>query len=141
MEIGIIVSFCIAAVNRVYVLDEVMIDIEDMSDISEAKSQRLTDFCNCIVALKVLFRPEILPSKAAHGEAPISLKAVYTPNWIKFQYLANILESSSVDIKYLWTEGELGLKFQTEKLVDLIEALFADSEQRRNVIGEIKRLS
>lgn len=135
MEIGIIVSLCIAATNRVYVLDKVMIDIEDMSNISEAESQRLTDFCNCIVALEVLFTSEILTSEVAHGEAPISLTAVYTPNWIKFQYLANILESSSVDIKYLWTEGEPGLEFQTEELVDLIEALFADSEYRRKAIG------
>lgn len=80
------------------ILDKVMIGIEDMSDISEAESQRLTDFCNRVAALEDLFTPEILPSEAAHGEAPISLTAVYTPR-IKFQYLTNILESSLVDIK------------------------------------------
>lgn len=139
MDIGV-VSFCIATINRVYVLDKVMIDIEDMSGISEAESQRLTDFCNCVVALEDLFTPEILPSEAAHGDAPISITAVYTPNWIKFQYLTNILVSSLVDVKYVWTDGELGLEFQTEELVDLIEALFAGSEHRRKAIGEIRGL-
>lgn len=74
MEIGV-VSFCIAAINRVYVLDKVMIDIEDMSGISEAED---------------LFTPEKFPSEAAHGEAPISITAVSTPNWIKIQYLTNM---------------------------------------------------
>lgn len=50
------------------VLDKVMVDIEDMSDISEAESQRLTDFCNRVAALEDLSTPESLPSEAAHGE-------------------------------------------------------------------------
>lgn len=40
------------------VLDTVIIDIEDMSDISEAESQRLTDFCNRVAALENLFDPQ-----------------------------------------------------------------------------------
>ena len=117
----------------------VLDNIEDMSDMSEADSQRLTDFCNRVAALEDLFISEISPSEAAHGEAPIPTTAVFTSNWLKIQYLPNTLESSLVDIKYLWTEGELGLEFQTEKLVDLIVALFADSEHWRKAIGEIRR--
>lgn len=120
------------------VLDKVIIVIEDMSDISEAESQRLTDFCNRVAALEDI-TPEISPSEAAHGESPIPLTAVYTLNLLKSQYLTNILESPLADIKYLWTEGELGLEFQMKKLVDLIEALFADSEHRGKAIGEIRR--
>lgn len=97
-----------------------MIDIEGMSDISEAELKRLTGFSNRIAALEDLLAPEILPSEATHGEAPISLTAVYTPNWLKFQYLTNISESYLVDIKYLWAGGELGLESQTEELVNLI---------------------
>lgn len=137
MEIGI-APFCIAVINRVYVLDKVIIDIEDMNDISEAESQRLIDFCNCVVALEDLFTPEILPSELAHGEAPISLTAVYTPSWIKFQYLTNILESSLVDIKYLWTEGELKLEYRTEDLVHLTEALLQIRNIGERLLGKLR---
>jgi protein transport protein DSL1/ZW10 len=60
---------------------------------------------------------------------------------LKFQYLANILDSSLADIKYMWTDGELGLEFTAEEVTDLIEALFADSDHRRRAIGEIRRTS
>ena len=122
------------------VVNKIIVDVEDMSDISEPESQRLTTFCNRIAALEDLFLPQKSPTATIEAEqTAIPLTAVYTPNWLKFQYLANILESSLVDIKYLWTEGELRLEFEAEELVDLIEALFADSEHRRKAIGEIRR--
>ena len=122
------------------VVNKIIVDVEDMSDISELESQRLTTFCNRIAALDDLFLPQKSPTATSGAEqTAIPLTAVYTPNWLKFQYLANILESSLVDIKYLWTEGELRLEFEAEELVDLIEALFADSEHRRKAIGEIRR--
>lgn len=124
------------------VVNKIIVDVEDMSDISEPESQRLTTFCNRIAALEDLFVPQQAPTAMPGAEqTAIPLTAVYAPNWLKFQYLANILESSLVDIKYLWTEGELRLEFEAEELVDLIEALFADSEYRRKAIAEIRRAS
>lgn len=120
------------------VINKVIADVEDMSDISEPESQRLTAFCNRVAALEELFTPQKLSNDAPENQN-VPLTAVYTPNWLKFQYLVNILESSLVDIKYLWVEGELRLEFGTEELVDLIEALFADSEHRRKAIAEIRR--
>lgn len=116
------------------VTHKLIMDIEDMSDISEAESQRLASFCNQISKLEDLFVPD-----QKGGEAAVPHTAVYTPNWLRFQYLANILESSLVDIKYLWSEGELRLEFTADELIDLIEALFADSEHRRKAIAEIRR--
>ena len=121
------------------VINKIIVDVEDMSDISEPESQRLTAYCNQIATLEDLFQPEKPVDSAPDAEQPLPLTAVYTPNWLKFQYLSNILESSLVDIKYLWTEGELALEFSAEELTDLIEALFADSEHRRKAIGEIRR--
>ena len=123
------------------VINKIIIDIEDMSDISEPESQRLTAFCNRVAALEDLFLPEPAADPEARSESPVPRTAVYTPHWLRFQYLTNILESSLVDIKYLWTEGELSLEFEAEELIDLIEALFADSEHRRKAIGEIRRSS
>ena len=59
--------------------------------------------------------------------------------WFKFQYMGELLEASLADIRYLWGEGELKLEFDADELVDLIEALFADSEHRRRTISEVRR--
>jgi protein transport protein DSL1/ZW10 len=116
------------------VLDKVIIDIEDLSDISETESQRLVSFCNSLSKLEDIFMPE-----AQGEEETLSMAAVYVTNWLKFQYLINILESSLADIKFLWAEGELPLEFSPEEVIDLIEALFAESEHRRKAIAEIRR--
>lgn len=123
------------------VVHKIIADVEDMSDISEPESHRLTAFCNRVALLEELFLPR-RPGEEPEETEPVSvpLTAVYTPGWLKFQYLVNILESSLVDIKFLWEEGELGLEFEVEELVDLIEALFADSEYRRRAIGDIRRV-
>ncbi len=124
------------------VTHKLIIDIEDLGDISEAESQQLARLCNRISNLEDLFLPGKSPGQEEAGQQDaIPLTAVYTPNWLKFQFLATILESSLADIKYLWTEGELKLEFSAEEVVELIEALFADSEHRRRTINEIKRAS
>ncbi len=128
------------------VTNKIVVDIEDMPDISEPESQQLAAYCNRIAALEVLFLPTPQsptdPTAAAQPQSdeqdPVPLTALYAPHWLKFQYLANILESPLVDIKYLWTEGELGLEFDTEELVDLVVALFADTPHRRSALAEIR---
>ncbi len=123
-----------------HVISAIILDIEDMSDISELESQQLTKLCSKISGLEDLFMPEGGAQSSNQGEAdPVPLTAIYTPNWFRFQFLVNILESSLADIRYLWTEGELKLEFTPDEVVDLIEALFTDSEQRRRTIVDIKR--
>ncbi|OGM47097.1 hypothetical protein ABOM_003721 [Aspergillus bombycis] len=103
------------------VINKIIIEIEELGDISEAQSQQLVLFCNQVSRLEDLFMPE-----TADDNARIPMTAVYVRNWLKFQYLINILESSLADIKFLWLEGELRLEFSPEEVVDLIEALFAE---------------
>lgn len=123
------------------ITDKVTRDILDMDDISERESQRLASFCNQVSTLNDLFLTE-KPSQAGedadqeHEAVPQTL--VYVPSWLRFQYLANILESSLVDIKYLWKEGELRMEFTADEVVDLIRALFAETRQRRDAIAEIR---
>lgn len=118
------------------VIEKIVKDIEDMEDISEGESQRLAAFCGRFTALEHLFMPEGVDRGDAEA---VPLTAVYVSNWLRFQYLSNILESSLVDIKYLWVEGELSLEFTADEVVELIEALFAESSHRRNAIVEIRR--
>lgn len=115
------------------ILGKLIVDIEDMSDISEDESEKLKQYCDEISKVKEIF----LAEAQANGSGDMT--AVYVTNWFKFQYLAEILESSLADIKYLWTEGELRLEFEADEIVDLIEALFAESDYRRKAVNEIKR--
>ena len=129
------------------VVSKVVIDIQDMSDISEEESKRLKHFCDMLNGLKELFiqeqplapgaSPPVREDGAAANRADMT--GVWVPNWFKLQYLAEILESSLADIKYLWMESELHLEFDAEEVVDLVVALFAESDYRRRAINEIKR--
>ncbi|KAF4536706.1 RZZ complex subunit Zw10 [Lasiodiplodia theobromae] len=112
------------------VLNKMIVDIEDMSDISEEESKRLRELCNRVCEVSDLFK-----QPGQQGD----MTGIYTPNWFKFQYLSEILEGTLADIKYLWTEGELKLEFEADEVVDLIEALFADSDHRRRAIADIRR--
>jgi centromere/kinetochore protein ZW10 len=124
------------------VIDKMILDIEDLADISDAESQCLAEFCGAVSKLEELFlsdRPT--DDSSANTAEPIPMTAMYVPNWLKFQYLSNILEGSLADIKYFWSEGGLKLEFTAEEVVDLIKALFADSEHRRRAIAEIRMTS
>lgn len=123
------------------VIGKVIDSVEEMEDISEPESRRLTAFCQQIASLGDLFLSSAPPNVAdddRQDHGPVPMAAVYVANWLKFEYLINILESSLVDIKYLWTEGELSLEFSADEVVDLIRALFAESAHRRSAIAAIK---
>ena len=122
------------------VIDKITKDILDMEDISDADSQRLAAFCNQVAELEDLFMPEN-PPHMDKSQQVIALTAVYVPNWLRFRYLAEILESKLVDIKYMWTESELSHDFTAEEVIDLIEALFSDTRHRKEAIAEIRRSS
>jgi centromere/kinetochore protein ZW10 len=94
----------------------------------------IEDLIDRVTELKSLFAQQ----DPSTGEVS-DMTFIYCPNWLKFQYLAEILESSLADIKYLWKEGELSLEFDAEEVVDLVEALFADSDLRRRAVGDIRR--
>ncbi|QIW96852.1 hypothetical protein AMS68_002370 [Peltaster fructicola] len=117
------------------VTGKMITDIEDLGDIGEADSRELKGLCERLSVVKALFAQQ-----QADGELR-DMTFIYCPNWLKFQYLAEILESSLADIKYLWNDGELSLEFSSEEVIDLIKALFAESEHRRKLIGDLRRQS
>jgi centromere/kinetochore protein ZW10 len=123
------------------VADKIMADILDMEDIEDPESQRLTSFCSQVSALDDLFisgKPLQGGETAEQEQDTVPHTFVYVPSWLRFQYLANILESSLVEIKYLWEQSELKMEFKAEEVVDLIRALFAETRQRRDAIAEIR---
>ncbi|KAL1793338.1 hypothetical protein ACET3X_008320 [Alternaria dauci] len=114
-------------------LTKFVTDVEDMSDIAEDESRKLHGYCVSLATLAQHFQ-----SEDGNGETR-DMVGIYTPNWFKFQYLSEILDSSLADIKYFWTDGELKLEMEAEEVVGLIEALFAPSDHRRRAIAEIRR--
>lgn len=116
-----------------YLCSTIIFDIEQQDNISEEESMELTKLIGFVQQLEELFTD---PTSAASAEGASSLTLYYTPSWIKFQYLAEILQSKLVDILYLYNHNSL-VDFSPQELVNLIKALFAPSEHRRNAIEEI----
>lgn len=130
------------------VTNKILVDVEELADISEPESQRLVAFCQRIELLERLFLPtnerEVADDADSEQKEQLAARAamaasVYTPGLLKFQWLSQILEGALADIKFWWTESELALAFAPDEVVDLIEALFADSDHRRKAIAEIRR--
>ncbi|KAI7230718.1 hypothetical protein KC330_g6802 [Hortaea werneckii] len=120
---------------------KIIADVEDLGDIGEEDSHQLRRLMEKVTAVKDLFATQVSPDGQAETTPTTSqdMTFIYCPNWLKFQYLAEILESSLADIKYLWHEGELSLEFEAEEVCELIEGLFADSDMRRRAMAEIRR--
>ena len=114
---------------------QMIIEVEDLGDIGEEESRQLKHLCDRMAAVRDVFTQ---PSTAL-GQDARDMTFVYCPNWLKFQYLSEMLESSLADITWMWTEGELALEFAAEEVVGLIEASFADSEHRRRAVADIRR--
>lgn len=116
-------------------------DIEHQDSISEEESMELTKLIGVVQQLEELFIDPTTASSLTAGTGNIegsssSLTLYYTPSWIKFQYLAEILQSKLADILYLYQHNSL-VDFSEQELVTLIRALFAPSDHRRKAIEEI----
>jgi centromere/kinetochore protein ZW10 len=110
------------------VVTKLINDIEDLGDISAAESERLAKYCADIVALE----DELFSSGGKVTE-------VYCTNWVKFRYVGRILESSMVQIMGMVRDGVMLRVLEKEEVVDLVRALFAESEIRRSCIEDIRR--
>jgi centromere/kinetochore protein ZW10 len=119
-----------------HVIRKIIEDILELADepsgISEEQSKILKEFCDQIAELKDLFQPE--------DPGADSMVHIYTPSWIRFDFLGQILEGSLADIQYFWTEAGMNHEFEANEIVGLIEALFAESQVRKNAIRKIKTL-
>ncbi|KAF9530454.1 hypothetical protein CPB83DRAFT_850950 [Crepidotus variabilis] len=108
-------------------LSRVLQDVLALPDIPEVESHRLSELCRILNSLEGLFSED--------PDQP-SFVAAYVPNWFKFSYLSELLEASLADITYLFEQGAL-VDFQVGELVNLVRALFADTQLRINTINKI----
>ncbi|KAI9720915.1 MAG: hypothetical protein M1828_005485 [Chrysothrix sp. TS-e1954] len=124
------------------VIAKMIVDIEDLPDIGEDESARLRHYCDEVSKLSKFFvqvNPSDTQDQQHQQQQQSDTTPLYVPNWFKFQHLAEILESKLADIRYFWGEGDLKLDFEREELVELIQALFAESDLRRKAIREVRR--
>lgn len=112
------------------VVTKLINDIEDLSDISEPESVALARYCADIAELE----HELFPGRTPDA---VPVTPIYCDGWMKFRYLEQILGSSMKEIMALVREGALR-EFETEELVELVRALFADSEFRSGCIEDIR---
>ena len=113
---------------------KVINDIEDLSDTSEAESRKLARLIGEIADLEALF----MPSSKSVGRQDVPCTAMYCDNWLKFRYLESILECTMAELLDLYNGGQL-VEFDKEELVDLVKALFSDTEHRRKCLEAIRR--
>ncbi|TFY81371.1 hypothetical protein EWM64_g2646 [Hericium alpestre] len=109
------------------VLAQMLETILALPDITEVESHRLSELCRILNSLEGLFLD--------NPDQPSSVVA-YVPSWLKFSYLSELLEASLADISYLFEEGAL-VDFEVHELVKLVQALFADTPQRGNIINKL----
>jgi len=110
-----------------FTLVRILGDILSLPDITEVESHRLSELCRILHSLEGLFIED--------PEQP-SFVVACVPAWLKFSYLSELLEASLADISYLFDEGAL-VDYETEELVKLVRALFADTPQRANMINKL----
>ncbi|KAI0272502.1 hypothetical protein BC834DRAFT_921934 [Gloeopeniophorella convolvens] len=108
-------------------LGQILDDILALPDITEVESRRLGELCRILHALEGLFVED--------PEQP-SFVVACVPIWLKFSYLSELLEASLADISYLFDEGAL-IDYETQELVKLVRALFADTPQRANMVTKL----
>lgn len=107
------------------ILARMIEEITSLPDIPELESHRLNDLLRMLNPLEGLF-----------GEGENSSVVMHVPLWLKFSYLAELLEASMNDISYLFDEGAL-IDFTVDELARLVRALFADTPLRARTIEKI----
>lgn len=108
-------------------LRRILRDIVSLHDITEVESHRLSELCRIFNSIEGLFSED--PNQS-------SFVVAFVPSWLKFNYISELLEASLADITYLFEEGAL-VDFETDELVKLVRALFADTPLRTTTINKL----
>ena len=127
------------------VTSKMISDVEDMDDISEPQSQRLSSLFGRLKDVEDIFVAPSLNFSAlglsdADERRNMSQIALFSPGWLRFTYLIDILDSNLEEIKYYWTHGLLGIEYTQDEVIDLVRALFTDSPHRKNFVSDIRRI-
>ncbi|WFD29590.1 ribosome biogenesis protein ytm1 [Malassezia sp. CBS 17886] len=116
-------------------------NIQGLDDISEVESTRLAHLCRVLLdQAAALFAQIGGAAAAAAADDGASLAAAVVPRWLKFSYLAEILTGSLADIEFLLFDPDAGgalSDYTRDEMGALVRALFADTPNRRRLLGRI----
>jgi centromere/kinetochore protein ZW10 len=116
---------------------KIIMDVSDLSSLGSDLSFHIASLITKIVKLDDLFTPKDISSNGA-GEAHQPVTSQYVPQWLKLQFLSEVLQSELKDVTYLWFESDLSLYFTAQEVIDLIEMSFEHNARTRHAISEIK---
>ncbi|CAG8957033.1 hypothetical protein HYFRA_00012514 [Hymenoscyphus fraxineus] len=133
-------SACASAVGSLVntIATKLITDIFDLPTIGVDDAALIAEILTLIEGLDDLFiKPPTAHASKNGKEESISLTAQFVDQWLKLNFLNQVLQSNLVDIRFLWRESDLSLYFQREEVVDLIKLSFENNEKVRGVIKEI----
>ncbi|CAK7202365.1 ribosome bioproteinsis protein ytm1 [Sporothrix eucalyptigena] len=116
------------------VAQKLILDVLDMTSISQDEAFGLANLIQKVTELDDLFRA---PAEDDGGEESIPMTSQYAPNWLRLQYLSEVLQSNLREVRYLWMESELSLYFTADEVIDLLRMSFQESARSREVEREI----
>ncbi|TGO25514.1 hypothetical protein BPAE_0078g00130 [Botrytis paeoniae] len=106
------------------VATKIINDIFELTDLGVDDAERIAALIQQVEALESLFKENEI--------------GTYAGNWLKMQFLSEVLQSNLKDIRYLWFESHLSLYFSKDEVRDLIELSFEDNPNSRSLIKDIK---
>ncbi|EPE02925.1 centromere kinetochore protein [Ophiostoma piceae UAMH 11346] len=115
------------------VAHKLILDVLDMPSISQDEAFSLAKLIQKVTELDDLF----LSPDDGSGAPRIPMTSQYAPNWLRLQYLSEVLQSNLREVRYLWMESELSLYFTVGEVLDLIKLSFEDNARSREVAKEI----
>jgi centromere/kinetochore protein ZW10 len=111
---------------------KIILDVEDLPSLGADAAYRVANLISEVIKLDDLFLPE--DPKAEQ----IPMTSQYAPNWLKLNFLSEVLQSDLKDVLYLWMESDLSLYFGVQEVVDLIRGSFEKSVRTREAIQRIR---
>lgn len=111
---------------------KIIIDVEDLTSLGADEAYRVASLISMIIKLDDLFLPD---DKSA---PQIPMTSQYAPNWLKLNFLSEVLQSDLKDLKYLWFESDLSVYFTAQEVVELIELSFESNYRTREAITRIR---
>ncbi|KAA8575868.1 hypothetical protein EYC84_004955 [Monilinia fructicola] len=106
------------------VATKIINDVFELTDLGVDEAERIASLIQQVNSLDSLFKTNEI--------------GTYADNWLKMQFLSEVLQSNLKDIRFLWFESHLSLYFSKEEVRELIELSFENNPNSRSLIKDIK---
>lgn len=111
---------------------KLILDVEDLTSLGADEAYRVAKLISDVTKLDDLFMPEDMSAPQ------IPMTSQYAPNWLKLNFLSEVLQSDLKDLQYLWFESDLSVYFLADEVVDLIEISFETNYRTKEAIRKIR---